>query len=911
MPRPILLALLALVSSAQAQSVKVLQDFESDADLRVWDFKQKSARLSPDHATSGSRSLRISADEYLNSFRFPKDWSGYDTLEIDAFVESADVVAGSVLVGDQAWQDKDRSYWNRHNSSFNLKPGPNVISIPVNGLYRGEAGSRNNDLKTSIDPESIVRFDLGFKSRAGGGAIYLDRVRLVKESRPDGILAFDFGPASQAVFPGFTAISSSTTFGRNGATAGLRYDVGAGRARDDGFPTRLYQDYAMLDDFVVALPDGEYGAWLVFDDLGYWGGEQAQHRTRSIEADGKTVWSEDRGEDGPADYLWRFEHVEPRPDSKLWDLYVNGLFKPVRFNFTARGGKTTLRFKSDHPFGTKVAAMVLHPRRIEADAEKWIAGVEERNRKEFEDKAVFSGPRKPTQAPPDARDLGYWLGVPGLDQDLNQLDAPGGAGELRRLAAQGQRVSLTFAIRALKQLDGDAKLTITDLKGPGLIPAANVDLRYVQHQAQRSFNSIAYTISPLVLRPIDGLKLDNLTRQFWLTVHVPRGTPPGGYIADAILTCGELKLSLPLKLDVLPFALDEPDFLMGFYGTSVPRQILDRRGKDAWRDLFRRLKESGMNSFSGGPAIRFSGLDPAGKPILDFSACDEFFALAREAGFGDQPINGYGGPAHVTGLHDGYVVGQTGREWERKTGRPIGELIGLVHAAVRDHAAKNNWPKVQVSLIDEPRVIESAKAQLELHKLYRQHAPWVNIGGSYSVHWKDDPFENVVQEMFKTVNWSALNLHTETDLAKAREFGKDLLIYNQGRTRFSFGAYQWAEMHKGVKGRLQWHLLALHGYQFFDLDGREPDTAMIHWGKGGILPTIHLHRIREGADDFRYAATLWNLARTNDSPAAKESIAWLQQISQQIPIGKNKPPADWMGEEAFRAECIRRIQSLR
>jgi hypothetical protein len=36
-----------------------------------------------------------------------------------------------------------------------------------------------------------------------------------------------------------------------------------------------------------------------------------------------------------------------------------------------------------------------------------------------------------------------------------------------------------------------------------------------------------------------------------------------------------------------------------------------------------------------------------------------------------------------------------------------------------------------------------------------------------------------------------------------------------------------ARLHKGIRGRMQWHLLALHGNQFFDLDGREPDTAML------------------------------------------------------------------------------------
>ena len=65
------------------------------------------------------------------------------------------------------------------------------------------------------------------------------------------------------------------------------------------------------------------------------------------------------------------------------------------------------------------------------------------------------------------------------------------------------------------------------------------------------------------------------------------------------------------------------------------------------------------------------------------------------------------------------------------------------------------------------------------------------------------------------------------------------------------------------------------------------------------------------ADDFRYAVTLWNLAKGKDSAPAKDAVAWLEGISHQIGIGKNKPPANWMGDEAFRAECAKRINALR
>lgn len=918
----IIFSLLALPTLAQ--ETKTLQDFESPADLRTWDFKQKSASLSDQHATHGQHALRISASEYMNSFRLPRDWSGHDALELDIFVEGDAPVSGSLLIADEPWQKSGGTYWNRHNGSFNLRPGANTLSIPVNGLYRGEAGSRNHDLPYNIDPKQIIRLDLGFKTKSANPTwLYLDNLRLTKESRPAGILAFDLGPADQTVSPGFTPIGPTTVHGKNGKTAGLDHAGSDGFARDDTFPTRLYRDDILMDGFtfVADVPEksGTYHAWVMYNDLGYWGGEQATYRTRKIIANNQPAVSEDRKGAGPTDYLFHFESVEPHPGDNLWDTYMSYLFTPRRFTCKAENGQIRLKFNADAGQSCKVAAIILYPDSIKAEAEKWLADVERRNRNEFESRAVFLGPQpKPLNIPADAKQKGYWLGFPTLEQDVTFADAPASASAADAMpprdAAQGQRLSFTFAVRPLRDFPAPAQFTATDLKSTTgqTLPASKIDLRYVHHALHRNFNDIAYTIGPDTLRPLTGANLKltkNLTRQFWITLHVPDNTPAGRYTSTLTLTAGDLRISLPLTVNVLPFKLDEPDFAMGFFGTSLPQQIRQSRGEDAWRELFTTLRQAGMNSFSGGPAVHFSGLDAKGKPLLDFTAVDHFMKLAREAGF-TKELNAYGGPGMVSGLHDSYVIGQTGRDWEKRTGKPFPELLKIVWSAVRDHAREHNWLPIAYEFTDEPRVLEQANEQLELMKLYRENVPFVNIGGSYSVDWnKSDPFDQAVQEIFKTLAWSSLNLHTQTDLDMANKFHKALYIYNQGRTRYSFGAYQWAEMHKGIKGRMQWHLLALHGYQFFDLDGREPDTAMINWTSHGILPTISLARCREGADDFRFATTLYNRAQKQNTPAAKDALNWLEQINTQIPVGHNTAPKNF-NDESFRNQCIEKLIAL-
>jgi hypothetical protein len=98
------------------------------------------------------------------------------------------------------------------------------------------------------------------------------------------------------------------------------------------------------------------------------------------------------------------------------------------------------------------------------------------------------------------------------------------------------------------------------------------------------------------------------------------------------------------------------------------------------------------------------------------------------------------------------------------------------------------------------------------------------------------------QEIFRTLDVSALNLHDQGVMDKARELGKEVYIYNQGKDRYSFGLYQWSERAKGVRGRYEWISFIRHGYEYLDLDGREPDTSAIFFASDGLRPGLVLLR---------------------------------------------------------------------
>ena len=84
-------------------------------------------------------------------------------------------------------------------------------------------------------------------------------------------------------------------------------------------------------------------------------------------------------------------------------------------------------------------------------------------------------------------------------KDVNVGDRPlpgEAATELTGAAFQGEYEPVTVSILPLRDL-GNVSLTVTDLRGPGTIPAASIDIGYVQYRITRvTGEGSVYTIAP-------------------------------------------------------------------------------------------------------------------------------------------------------------------------------------------------------------------------------------------------------------------------------------------------------------------------------------------------------------------------------------------------------------------------------
>jgi len=922
-------------TAARAQQTLSLCDFETERDVQAWEVTG-APRLVADGVTHGRRALEITFDPkarygaaYLYWRRVRRDWSAYDALVLDVFNPNPTPIRGYVLIADRAWADTGRSYWNRHNGATTFPPGRTQWVIPVRGLYRGEAGSRNNDIKRDIDPNAIVRVDFGFGKPGTAGRVVIDHLRLVKARRPTGVWAFDFGPPSQPVMLGWTPVSQQTGYApaRGYGWWPARARPWNGAARDTTFGTMLLQDFCEAGgyNFRITAPPGTYRVTVLYENCGYWGGEQARHGERRILANGRLVWSEKRP-DGPAHALYRFEDVEP-VGVDIWDTYMKPeLARPIVFEASATRNALTLRFEADRVWGSKVAGLAVH-RADDAKAARWLKEQLDKLAAEFRSKAVcLDRPAAALAAPPAWAKKGLVAWPVRIEDTVTPTSVPSVPSEspaalvLSRLAVRGEHEPFCVAVRPFRDL-GRCRLSLEPFAGPGRLTAEAAVVRY---NTSRGFGQIAYHIRPHTLRTQADVDLPkDVTREFIVTVRVPADAPAGDYRGTLVLndTRGESVLRVPLRLTVRPVTLDRrTEFSMGFFGLMPSGLIPEERRWAALEETLVLLRDYGMNAVSGGPSWRLTGWRN-GEPVIDFGEMDRFFALLRKYGF-DRPLNGYGG-ARFRGLHDRYVKGRSGATAERQSGLPYEKALMRAWRAVDTHARENGWPTILYAMCDETRVREVAEQELAFMQMMAKVSAacpkTVRTSGSYSVRFDRRPTDKNDlaywhQRFFEALDISSLNGHDETVMAEARRLGREIHIYNQGRTRYSFGLYQWSEFRKGVRARWQWHLNVLHGYQFFDLDGREPDTAMLCYGRRAIHPTIHFERCREGAEDFYLYQTLWNLVEKKrregrETAEVKPAAALLENATAKVQLNQRRPP-DGFDADALKAKIIAAIERL-
>ena len=920
------IAVVALIGSAAMGQDKtlVLNDFENDADVKQLEAPEGVMALTAEDVTHGEKALQVKWDAgkgpvYVRLIKPLEDWSGYDALLLDVTNPGQDVVHGEMAVCDKAWETK-QGYWTRHNETISFAPGKTTWEIPVRGMYRGEKGYRNRDITRDIDPDSIVRVWFGFGGKDAGKVI-IDNMRLVKATRPKGVWALDFGPESQATMLGWTAVSNKSVYS---AQTGLGFtsEVLGAHARDAAFGPALIRDAIECggSKFRIDVPEGKYSVTVLYENSGFWDGEQARYSKRQIEVNGKVVWKDQRP-DGIAHALYRFENVEP-VNVDIWDTYMAPeLAAPVVFEAEAGKDGLTMAMTADQGQSSRVSAIAIY-KVGDMGAAAWLKQQMSTLANDFRKLAVcLDKPAAKCDVSDPWQKAGLVAWPADLDQDIRPASIPPEACPapdklaVSRMATLGEYEPFGIAIRPLKDL-GQCKLRLEGTSGD-----VEAQIGVVWYGMTRGIGAVAYHVVPQSLRPQTTVALPrDVTRQIVVTCKVADSTKAGDVNWTLVLSdaSGSDILRVPLKLSVHAIKADrQTDYVMGYFGLAPPSLVPPRQREAVLDQTLAILKQHGANGICSAAVCKLIGFEN-GEPKIDLSGMDAFMAMVKKHDF-VRAINSYGGGL-LSGINDGYGIGETGKKVAQQAGVSFDEALMRAWKVIDEHARKADWPMLYACLCDETRIRAECERELEfmaaMSKVSKAFPKTLRTDGAYSVTFTERPEDkdNLLywhQRYFQTLDMSTLNLHDETVLAEAAKTGKRVHIYNQGLGRYSFGLYQWSEFRKGVMARWEWNLNNLFGYQFFDLDGGYEDYMMIYYGRNGIYPAVSFERCREGAEDFYLYQTLWNLIQKGSGSvdARQKAQALLEGEVAKLKVGQNEAP-EGLDLDGLKARVVASIEEL-
>jgi len=390
---------------------------------------------------------------------------------------------------------------------------------------------------------------------------------------------------------------------------------------------------------------------------------------------------------------------------------------------------------------------------------------------------------------------------------------------------------------------------------------------------------------------------------FWVTIRVPEDAKSGTYSGKVTIFSANKSLAeIQMNLEVLPIALDEPPFSIGWhYAWPGSVEIL--------RANLRDMREHGMTNV--GPLYGFH------MPINDddTSQLGTFIEEYLKAGF-TKPVM-FAAPMglSLTGL-TGYGPVESKRFQQKYI-----EVMRKLHAETKKHDVP-----VIFSIGDEftNKGVKGVEYAGKLARLTYEELPEIcttsDMNGYMEV-MAMAPYLN-----FATFNngWDGIDSHNRGRRLVNDKFITELVektgtipyLVNTGKGRFPFGFFFWRMSKFGVVGKVEW---------FYNLEGTGGGPgSVVKLDDTRIVHTINYELSREGVDDLKYLCKLEEMIargrKANKAQAQVETAArFLKSLEDSIipnwtayTQGGMKWPADGMEElDPEKAASLGSLNALR
>ncbi len=688
---------------------------------------------------------------------------------------------------------------------------------------------------------------------------------------------FDLGPEGAPVWPGAYQVTEKSVytpargFGWR-STANLK-------AVKRPIPDDLGGDFVQGPGvFVVDVPEGDFRVWVLLCDSGqginvprFW------VEPYYIKANGRQVISVDQGpETFFSEYWYRNWDVDWAPGQSLFEKYFAKYDRPHIFPASAVNGRIEIQFS----YWCPVAAIAVWPDGDDAAARARLAAIRVARREQF-DRAWKRAPLPPGLVPAtyssQDRQRGYVAWVRACGDPVFPYTEPQPYERKQRLellACLDEYEPASICVRALQALK-DVSVTLSPLRGPhgAILGGHNVQISRVKY-VEVGTGGGRYEIRPRELLPCTPISLaENVTRQFWITVHVPADAVPGVYRGQVIVKPANRPATrLPLKLTVLPVRLASPGMMTGMYyympQSTDYRPFPEARMSDEVSDLMRKqlvdMRDHGMTTVAADPPWFL--IRPDGDKLVYNEAAwqmlDRFYRAYKQAGF-TAPLPAYSlGFILMMTLPDwpaleGDNPWQKGQAFDATFCQLYSQSVKMFYERVRQHRQAGEWPEVIFYASDELSNYGTRGGQWGVRhlKLLQQIKKQVPEGFTICCsmngpsEWPMVPYLDIAI----VNNGFPINTRSMDHISNS---SAQLWFYNIGMHRFTWGYYP---LKCEAKGRLQWHYHTNPRGTCDPYNWLTSSHYGVSMGPDGPLTNVAWEMVREGIDDARLVNTLRRL----------------------------------------------------
>ena len=748
-------------------------------------------------------------------------------------------------------------------------------------------------------------------------------VSFVSNQLGNPVARFCFGTPTSVTRAGFTKVTTEDVFtpekgyGFQSAQGLQAFDRGGSKTElpEDSYTASVYGAYRTTSDitcaliegdsdnaFLVALPDGEYTVLLIAGD--------AEEDPPLFE-----VWADGQKKLDVRIPRRAFVFMEP-------------------FQAHAAGGQLQIDLKglrgwilSGLVVGKAGAELAEAIRALERD----IFFVTEPELPHWKERKSDST-NPPLVLTPEEQERGYVVFPVDYTEQIVPAYAPARTAigkPLTALATPGEFEPVTLCVAAQREL-GRVTLELSDFvseKGQSSIPREHVSVGVVRCWPQRISGwggNGEYHVVPELIEPSLGSACRvpaGQLRQWWLTVHVPPGTPAGRYrMSLTVRPENAPPTVLEWRLLILPFSLSRPtDKHWGTWPDGRPYSGSlwgpERRGRNVAAEIDRLARadilDYGEHGFDlvllnyyfdvkENPDGTFSyGLDTLAQDLeylkqLGSSApvviCFEYTCRDLEYGFAEP------GRKHVPGT------------FSPKAHQAI---VGLVRT-IQDAAQRRGWPKLYYFPIDEP-----GNNKTENRFLFAEHVlDFVHEvpGCETAVTVTADCVQRLGNRV--DVRIYAYGHYSRRKVVEEARQGHPFWYYENGMfyghtTIGSRGLAGFEFLRSGAEVATAWGFAATRANPYNDFDGGHKDWNVIFPGVDGPVPTIYWELCREGVDDCRYVATLQQQIRQAREQGSTEPAQRAERVLEPLLAADAPTINNPLAFGRYRWRIAREILALR